>query len=101
MPSTELRSDPPHHTPRSVVFDQVLSLLSASFGDTSSELVLSFLLPLSGGAIAGSVAVLASQPADTVLTLTNEDGATLSNAVAEVTSNPRLILKVSDRVGSG
>ena len=82
--------------------DDVPALLSARvcvdvcrvmMSQATDGLVLSTLFPLLAGAIAGVIAVLASQPADVVLTRTNDDGATLGDAVASVREQPALILQ--------
>ena len=48
--------------------------------------------PLAAGALAGVLAILASQPADVVLTRTNDEGATLGGSIAQVAAAPASIL---------
>jgi len=76
-----------------VVFDQVASLLAGALPDGADGFAVDVLLPLACGAIAGALSAAASQPADAVLTLTNQDGATLASAAAEVFRQPQLVLK--------
>ena len=95
-------------------------MLAAAFPDAASPLVLSTVLPLVAGAVAGIVSTIASyaspplltaalanlngplpsprakhrsQPADVILTRTNEQGATLGQTVADVTAEPGLVLQ--------
>ena len=75
------------HTPHGPIA-QVITALALAFPDVTDGLAFTVGLPLASGAIAGVFAVLASQPADAVLTQTNEDGATLATALAEVMAQP-------------
>ena len=47
--------------------------------------------PLIAGALAGVLAILVSQPADVVLTRTNEPGATLGSSISAVAAEPALV----------
>jgi len=76
-----------------VVFDRVAALLAAALPDAQGGALLSVGLPLAAGSVAGLFAALASQPADALLTLTNEEGATLSSATSRLAAEPRLALQ--------
>lgn len=75
-----------------VVFDAVSSSFAAVSADAANPAV-ALALTLASGALAGIAAVIVSQPADTVLTLTAdaEGGETVSEALARVRDQPRLI----------
>ena len=80
-----------------VVFDRVVALFGATFPDAQAQFGGAFLavgLPLAAGSVAGLFGALASQPADALLTLTNEEGATLGSATARLAAEPRLALQV-------
>ena len=74
-----------------VVFEQVYEALASAFPEWGDSSALAF--PLLAGAVAGASGILASQPADVVLTRTNEDGATLGGSVAAVLAEPGLVLQ--------
>ena len=76
-----------------VVFDQVSTFAAGALPDSADAALVTTALPVFCGAVAGVFAVLASQPADVVLTRTNEEGATLSESVAAVSSEPSLVLQ--------
>lgn len=77
-----------------VVFDQVSALASSRLpADALGPLVTQTLLPLLCGAVAGVFATLASQPADVVLTRTNEAGGSLRESVRSVGQQPALVLQ--------
>jgi len=76
-----------------VVFDRVAALLAAALPDAQGGALLSVGLPLAAGSVAGLFAALASQPADTLLTLTNEEGATLGSATSRLAAELRLALQ--------
>ena len=76
-----------------VVFDRVVALFGAVFPDAQGGALLAYGLPLAAGSVAGLFGALASQPADTLLTLTNEEGATLGSATARLAADPRLALQ--------
>ena len=78
---------------RFVVFDQVSNLAAGALSDSPDSALVTTVLPILCGAVAGVFAVLASQPADVVLTRTNEEGATLRESVAAVSSEPALVLQ--------
>ena len=78
-----------------VVFDLVSDLLAALVTDTgaASSPLLATAVTILAGAGAGVAAVLASQPADAALTLTNDGpDATLASAIAKLRAEPSMIL---------
>lgn len=74
--------------------DQVSTIVTNALPEAAANpLLSSTLLPLLCGAVAGTFATLASQPADVVLTRTNEAGGSLSESVSAVTREPALVLQ--------
>ena len=76
-----------------VIFDQVSGFASRSLPEGTPTYFVATIVPLLCGAIAGLCATIASQPADVVLTRTNEEGATLGSSVSDVASQPSLVLQ--------
>lgn len=77
-----------------VVFDRVQQfIIDAAPPTVIDGLAISVGFPLLAGSIAGVCAAIASQPADVLLTLTNEGNATLGSAVTRLTTSPTLALK--------
>ena len=76
-----------------IVFDRVSALLLASAPELCEQPAFAAALPFVAGSVAGLASVLASQPADVVLTRTNDEGATLGGAIADLRASPRLALQ--------
>ena len=90
-----LCKDVPSFVAKIVVFDATIGLTSALsvslFGDTNVGLASVFPSLLAGG-IAGFVAALVTQPADTVLTASSK-GASVAAALDAIQRQPELILR--------
>ena len=67
--------------------------MSAAPDAVADSVLVSVGFPIAAGSVAGIIAVLASQPADVLLTLTNEEGATLSTSLPKVVASPRIVLQ--------
>jgi len=88
-----LLKEVPYTVTKFVVFDSVLPQVQELLGALGpADSLAAIGVPIVAGAAAGTCAVLASQPADVLLTLTNEEGATLSTSVPRLTANPALTL---------
>ena len=78
---------------RFVVFDRVTATITEAFPELYETAAFAAARPFLAGAVAGFASVLASQPADVVLTRTNEEGATLQGAIADLGAQPELVLE--------
>ena len=76
-----------------IVFDRVSALILATAPELCEQPAFAATLPFVAGSVAGVASVLASQPADVVLTRTNDEGATLGGAIADLRASPRLALQ--------
>jgi len=85
-----LLKEVPFAVTKFVAFDSFSNAIAAAFPDASGALL--FSEPLAAGALAGVLAILASQPADVVLTRTNDEGATLGGSIAQVAAAPASVL---------
>ena len=77
-----------------VVFDAVTEMLARAVtqAGVGSSPFLTTGLTVVAGAVAGVASILASQPADAALTLTNGEGATIESAIAQLRADPKLVL---------